>query len=196
MVTQYPLTLSFKFAALNPQVRVTDASGQLVAFVKQKAFKFKEDITIFADEAQQRPVFRMQADRVIDWGARYLIADAAGTALGSLQREGARSLWKATYHIVDRDGTKIGLIHEENAWIKVGDALLSGLPYVGLVSGYVFHPAYLIDVRGETTLYLKKQAAFLEGSYTVDRRKEIAPEEESLLLASTVMALMLERWRG
>jgi len=193
---QYPLTMAFKIAAINPQVRVIDASGQLVAYVRQKAFKFKEDITIFADEGQQRPRFRMQADRVIDWGARYAIADADGAPLGSLQREGARSLWKATYHIVDRDGQKIGLIHEENGWVKVGDALFSDLPFVGLLSGYLFHPAYLVDVRGETTLYLKKQAAFLEGGYKVDQRKPLAPEEEDLLLAATIMALMLERWRG
>jgi hypothetical protein len=195
-VTQFPLTLSFKIAAFNPQVRVTDATGQLVAFGKQKALKLKEDITIFEDEGQQRPLFRMRADRVLDFGARYAIADAAGTPLGALQREGARSLWKATYHILDRDGAKIGLIHEESGWVKLADALLGEVPGAGLLAGYVFNPAYLLDVRGETVLYLKKQPAFLEGAFRVDQRKVLAPEEVPLLLASTILAVMLERWRG
>jgi len=193
---QFPLTLSFKIAAFNPQVRVTDATGRLVAFGKQKALKLKEDITIFEDEAQQRPLFQMHADRVIDFGARYAIANAEGTPLGALQREGARSLWKATYHILDRDGTRIGLIHEENGWVRLGDALFSEVPFVGMLAGYVFHPAYLLDVRGETAFDLKKQPAFLEGGFNVDQRKDVPPEEQHLLLASTILALMLERWRG
>lgn len=195
-VMQFPLTLSFKLAALNPQVRVVDATGRLVAYAKQKAFKLKEDITIFEDEAQQRPLFRIQADRVLDFGARYAIADPAGSPLGTLERQGARSLWKATYHILDRDGTRIGLIHEENGWVKLGDALLGELPGVGLLAGYVFNPAYLVDVRGETAFYLKKQPAFLEGAFTLDLRKDIAPAEQPLLLAGTILAIMLERWRG
>lgn len=39
----YPLTMSFKIVAINPQVTVTDTSGQVVAYVKQKAFRLKED---------------------------------------------------------------------------------------------------------------------------------------------------------
>ena len=33
----YPLTLSFKIIAFNPQVRITDSAGYLVMYVKQKA---------------------------------------------------------------------------------------------------------------------------------------------------------------
>jgi hypothetical protein len=195
-VIQFPLTMSFKIAAFNPQVRVVDATGRLVAYGKQKALKLKEDITIFEDEGQQRPLFRVHADRVIDWGARYTILDPLGTPLGALRREGARSLWKATYHIEDRNGARIGLIHEESGWTKFGDALFGEVPVLGLLAGYVFHPAYLVDVQGETVFYLKKQPAFLEGSFKVDQRKDVVPEEQRLLLASTILAVMLERWRG
>jgi hypothetical protein len=195
-VIQYPLMLSFKVIAFNPQVRVTDATGRVVAYGKQKALKFKEDITIFADEEQQRPLFRVHADRVIDWGARYSILDASGAHAGALQREGARSLWRATYHILDRHDANIGVIHEESGWTKMGDGLLSEIPVVGLLAGYLFNPAYLVDVRGETVFYLKKQPAFLEGSFRVEQRKEVTPDEGPLLLAGTLLAVMLERWRG
>ena len=193
---QYPLTMSFRAIAFNPQVRVVDATGRLVAYGKQKALKLKEDITIFEDEEQYRPLFRMRADRVIDWGAQYTILDAHGASLGALQREGARSLWKATYHILDPNGTRIGLIHEESGLTKLGDALFGEVPVLGLLAGYLFHPAYLVDERGETAFYAKKQPAFLEGSFKVDKRKDVAPEEQRLLLASTILAVMLERWRG
>ena len=67
----YPLEMSFKIVAINPQVRVTDANGQLIAYVKQKAFKLREDITIFADEAQTRPLYRINANRILDFNASY-----------------------------------------------------------------------------------------------------------------------------
>ena len=45
----YPLDLSFKILAIAPQISVSDANGALVLYVKQKAFKLKEDVTIYAD---------------------------------------------------------------------------------------------------------------------------------------------------
>ena len=48
----YPLNLSFKIIAFNPQVKVTDPSGQTVLYVKQKALALKEAVKVFADEGQ------------------------------------------------------------------------------------------------------------------------------------------------
>ena len=193
---QFPLSLSFKIVAIAPQVRVTDATGQLIAYVRQKAFKLREDITIFEDEGQQIPLFRIQADRVIDWGARYTITTPAGETVGALQREGGRSLWKATYNLDDASGMRVGLIHEENGWIRVADGLFQAIPYAGILSGFLFQPAYLIDLNGETALYMKKERAFFEGKFTIEQRQELKREDVPLLLASTILTVMMERDRG
>jgi hypothetical protein len=188
--------MSFKIAAINPQVRVTDASGQLIAYVKQKAFRLKEDITIFGDEAQTRPLYRMSASRILDFNANYSISTPQGQAVGSVYRPGARSLWKAAYTIKDPAGNEVGLIHEENPWVKVIDALAGEVPVVGMFTGYVFNPAYLVDLRGQTVFYLKKQPAFLEGRFRLEQRAALSEHEEGLAVAGTIMALMLERMRG
>jgi len=195
-VLNYPLSMSFKIVAINPQVTVTDASGQVVAYVKQQAFRLKEDITIFADEAQTRPLYRINANRVLDFNANYAITTPDGLPVGSVYRPGARSILKASYHLKDAQGDEIGLIHEENAWIKVLDALLGEVPGLGLFTGYLFNPAYLVDLRGQATFYLKKQPAFLEGKFTLEPRGPIAEQDEGLAIAGTIMALMLERTRG
>lgn len=192
----YPLELSFKFAAINPQVRVIDASGQLVAYVKQKAFRLKEDITIFADEAQSQPLYRMNANRILDFRANYAITTPQGQSVGAVYRPGARSIWKANYTISDPQGTQLGLIHEENPWIKVIDALFGEVPVLGIFSGYFFNPAYFVELRGQNVFYLKKQPAFLEGKFRLERRGDFAPQDEGLLICSVIMALMLERMRG
>ena len=93
-------------------------------------------------------------------------------------------------------GTRSGLLHEENAWIKVLDALLGEVPVLGMFTGYLFNPAYLIDLRGQSAFYLKKQPAFLEGKFTLEPRGPVAEQDEGLAIAGTIMALMLERMRG
>lgn len=45
-----------------------------------KAFKLKEAITVFADEAQTRPLYHINAGRVIDFSATYTI-NVAGNLL-------------------------------------------------------------------------------------------------------------------
>jgi len=192
----YPLTFSFKIVAFNPQVKVTDASGQTVLYVKQKALALKEDVKIFADEGQQRQLYQLKANKIIDFSAQYNITNPAGQAIGAIKRQGMRSIFKATYNIVDASGGEAGLIHEENGWVKVADALLGELPFVGILSGYFFNPAYLVDYRGQTALYLKKQPAFLEGRFMVEKQGNFSDADEGLLLSSIVMALMLERTRG
>ena len=188
----YPLNLSFKFLAFGPQLRITDASGQMVLYVKQKALALKEDVKIFADESQQNQLYQMKANKIIDFSAQYNISRADGMALGAVKRRGMRSLWKATYNVVDASGADVGLIHEENPWLKVLDGLVSDIPFVGMF----INPAYLVELRGQTALYLKKQPAFLEGKFTLDKRGDFTDADERLLLPSVIMMLMLERMRG
>ncbi len=188
----YPLSLTGKIIAFNPQVRITDASGNLVMYVKQKALALKEDVRVFTDEAQQQLLYQIKADRRIDFSARYTITAADGRVVGVLQREGMRSLWKATYNVLDGMGNQIGLIHEENPWMKVLDGLLSEIPFVGMF----INPAYLVDVRGTTGLYLKKEPSFLERKFTIEQRGPVGEEEEEVLLASIIMMMMLEGSRG
>jgi hypothetical protein len=90
----------------------------------------------------------------------------------------------------------VGLIHEENPWMKVLDGLLNEVPILGMFTGMFINPAYLVDVRGQTVLYLKKQPAFFESKFTLDKRGSFSEAEEALLLPSIIMMLMLERSRG
>jgi hypothetical protein len=57
----YPLDLSFKLLALASQIYIRDANGNLFGYVKQKLFKLKEDINIFADESQTRQLYNIKA---------------------------------------------------------------------------------------------------------------------------------------
>jgi uncharacterized protein YxjI len=192
----YPLNLSFKIIAIAPQIKVTDPSGQTVLYVRQKALALREDVRIFADEKQERQLYQLNADRIIDWSANYRVRTAEGVDLGSLRRKGMRSLWKASYEVTDPNGQTSAVIHEENPWIKVLDGLVGELPVVGMVLPMFINPGYLADRDGVSLLRMKKQPAFFEGKFTIEKLGEFAGSEESLLLASLVMMVLLERQRG
>lgn len=194
---QFPLALSFKIIALAPQISVTDAGGQLIGYVRQKMFKLKEAVTIFADREQTRPVYRIAADRVLDISAQYHIEDASGAPVGVLRRRGMRSIWSAHYEI-HRDGQPLMEIREENPWSKVADNFFSQLPIIGGLSGYVFHPAYRVTYTSTAAPLLRavKQPAFWEGRYSVERTGSGLPEDERLAVLCILMMLLLERRRG
>ena len=192
----YPLQLSFKLMALTPQIYVRDAAGQVRMYVKQKMFKLKENVTVFADEAQTQPLYHIKADRVIDFNARYAFSTADGRDLGAVRRRGARSLLRAHYEVMQGDDVVLQ-IREANPWSKVGDALLGEIPVIGMFAGYLFHPVYTVSrADGTEVLRATKQPAMWEGRYTIERTAETSVEAEALGVLSLLMMLLLERRRG
>jgi hypothetical protein len=193
----YPLQLTFKRIALAPQLTVADAAGRLLLYVRQKAFRLREAVTVFADREQTRPLYTIAADRVLDFSARYDIAAADGRPVGAVRRRGMRSIWRAHFEVLRGDATVLD-VREENAWVKVLDGILGELPLIGaIVSGYLFHPAYLVTrPDGTAVLRIRKQPALWEGRYEVTALAPLDDAEEELALLATLMLLLLERTRG
>jgi hypothetical protein len=195
---QYPLELRFKILAIAKQIAVRDAMGQLLCYVKQRAFKLKESITVFGDEAQTRPIYRINADRIIDISAQYRIERADGALLGVVKRRGMRSLWRAQYEVSGGGGLAAFLIQEANPWVKIADALLGEIPLVGLASVYLLHPRYLMTraENGALVMEAEKQPSLLEGRFRMEARAALGPDEEQLAIMSFLLMLLLERRRG
>jgi uncharacterized protein YxjI len=192
----YPLELSFKLLALASQIYVRDASGNLVFYVKQKMFKLKEAITIFADEGQTQPLYTINADRVLDFSGRYHFADTSGRPLGSVKRQGMKSIWRARYDIMDGENV-VMTVQEENGWIKVLDAVAGEVPVLGMFTGYFFNPSYIVArPDGSQVMRLKKQPAFFEGKFTLEQIGPMQPQEELRMVLGVMMMLLLERQRG
>jgi uncharacterized protein YxjI len=193
---KYPLKLTFKFWALAPQIAVEDAAGNSLFYVRQKLFKLKEVINVFADSQRTQLLYNIKADRIIDFSARYNFSDTMGQTLGAVKRRGWKSLWKAHYDIFDGDEV-VFTVTEENPWVKVMDALFAEIPIVGMFTGYVFNPVYLVSrVSGNTVMRLEKQPAFLSRIFTIKRVDQLSDREEVQILLSLLMMILLERQRG
>jgi hypothetical protein len=190
----FPLDARFKLLAIASQISVTDASGAVVFYARQKAFKLKEAVTVFADEAQTRPVYKVAADRVLDISAKYHIQDPGGAEVAVLQRQGMRSLWRLHFDI-EVGGRPAFTIREENPWTKVLDELLGSIPILSLLTGYLFNPTYLVSrTDGPAVLRIAKQPALLEGRFKLEPTgPDTIPDA---VVVAVLMMLLLERQRG
>lgn len=196
---QWPLSLSFKILALASQATVTDASGRVVCFTKQKMFKFREHVEIFTDKNKTTLLAEIKTKKVIDWSARYHFTDAQGNGLGSVGRRGWRSLFKAHYEVFNTgDDTIDYSIQEENPVSKFFDGMLGQIPVLGMATGYLFHPRYAATkTGGGVAMRMTKQAAFFEGKFLIEKPDAgLTSREELNLILSYMMMVLLERKRG
>ncbi len=193
---QYPLELTFKLWSLAPQLTVQDSKGDMIFCVRQKLFKLKEAIGVFADLERTQLRYEIKADRIIDFSARYNFLDTTGKVMGAVKRHGFKSFWRARYDIYDGE-TVILTISEKNPWVKVMDSLFAEIPIVGLFTGYVFNPIYVVNrPDGSTVMRLEKQPAFLSRIFTIKQVDRLGDREETQILLSLIMMLLLERNRG
>ncbi len=196
---QYPLHMRFKIIALAPQIYITDANDNVMMFVRQKILNLREDVRIFRDDSKTDEVYRINADRIIDIGARYRFTDShREQPLGAIKQQGLRTIWRAHYDIEDSNGKPTHLIREDNPWVKVGDALLGEIPIVGFFTGYMLHPSYSAFDDTETpVMQLVKEPSFFERYYRIDKlNDDLDPTTENRLLLGFLMMVQLNRSRG
>ena len=193
---EYPLHVSFKIMTFGSKFTVTDNNGNVLFYVKQKLFKLKEKINVFSDTTQTNQLYTIGADRIIDFSARYNFTDMNGQNLGSVKRKGMKSLFRANYEIYDGEN-QVMSITEESVFVRFMDAIFSSIPCIGVCSGYVFHPSYLVArLDGTEMMRVKKQPAFFEGKFKIEKLNEMSDYEEKQILLSIMMMLLLERIRG
>lgn len=194
----YPLDFKFKITTLASDFNITDRNGNYVAYVRQKMFRLKEDVIVFSDESRTKELFNIKANQWIDFNASYMMTDlVTGKKFGSLARKGVRSIWKARYDIIDEKDKPIYQINEDNGWIKVFDSFLGEIPILGMLTGYFLNPSYTVkDNAGKEYFRLKKMPSLVGRRFQLERLIDIDDEDESLVVLSFLMMVLLERARG
>ena len=193
----FPVEMRFKIFALAHQIGVRDAHGHLLLWFRQKMFKLRDAITVYADEEQTHPLYRIQADRIIDFNAQFEMRDMAGNVLGRVARQGVRSLWRARYDVLV-NGSVAYTIFEENPFIKVIDGLVSEIPIVGMFTGYFLNPRYRLERGGGGPLLLRitKKRSFLESGFRLEASDQMQAQEEAVTVLSVLVMVLHERRRG
>ncbi|MGC1472555.1 MAG: hypothetical protein WA775_08185 [Psychroserpens sp.] len=194
---QFPIRFTFNVTTLSNDFTATDATGKTVAYVKQKLFKLKEDISFYDSKAKTNLVYRIRADQWIDFSAAYSMTNAQGNEIGKIARKGWASIWKAHYELIDQHQQLQYHIREDNAWVKVFDSMLGNIPILGGFTGYVFNPSYSVtDLKGQVICQLKKEASFFGRKFTLSKLKPIENDDDERIILGFMMMVLLERRRG
>jgi uncharacterized protein YxjI len=134
------------------KLHVFNEVGEIILYSKMKAFKLKDDITIFTNESMTEPLVRIRSRNIIDFAGTYDVFDVSTGQeyhIGALRRKGVKSLIKDEWLIFNTQDQQIGQIVEESASL----ALLRR--FVGIMS-----------------LFLPKQFDFTIGNYPVGLMKQ------------------------
>ncbi|WP_394750757.1 LURP-one-related/scramblase family protein [Spongiimicrobium salis] len=194
---KFPINFVFKISTIANDFTATDADGRTIAYVRQKMFKLKEDISIYNDESRTKVNFKIKADKWIDFSAAYSITDASGKELGKVARKGWASIWKAKYELIDQHQQLQYLIREENAWIKVFDSILGEIPILSFFTGYLFNPTYkVINTKDEIVVRLKKQPSFFGRKFEIEKLKMTDSDDDQRIVLGLMMMILLERRKG
>ncbi|MEI7594346.1 MAG: hypothetical protein WCK02_01260 [Bacteroidota bacterium] len=195
--TAFPLNFTFKISTISNDFIAKDANDQTFAYVKQKMFKFIEEISVYNDESQSEILYTINANKWIDFSASYIFKNSKDIEIGRVARKGWASLWKARYEIFDLYQKQDLLIQEENGWVKVADALMSEVPILNLFTGYFFNPSYkVVRTDGTMVARLKKEKSFFGRNFSVTKLTDFINDEEERMVLGLMMMILLERRRG
>jgi len=159
----------------------------LLAFTRQKAFKLKEDIRVFEDEAKTKPLLTVQARQIVDFSAAYdMVDESTGTKVGAARRKGWTSILRDAWELLDADDQPVAKIIEDSQ----GMALVRR--FVGPIMPQSFDVKDLADQRiaklkQRFNPIIHKLEVTLEKPASIDRR---------LLFGAAVLISAIEGRQG
>ncbi len=193
----FPLNLTFKISTFSNDFETKDANGNTIAYVRQKMLKLLEEVQVYSNDSRSELTHTIRADRWLDFSASYRFTNRNGLDIGRIVRKGWASIWKANYDIFDENEMHDLYVREENPWAKVFDSILSEVPVLGILTGYLFHPTYIVArPNGTQVARLTKIPSFFGRQFRIDKLNEFENGEEERLLLGLIMMILLERRRG
>ena len=165
------------------------ADESVIGFIKMKAWKLREDITLFHDEAQTKPAISIRARQIIDFGATYDVTDSAtGQPIASLRRKGLRSTFvRDRWNMMDANGTEFGYIQETSSWLAIARRYLSAISDIlGLIFAFIPETYTIVHthptgdqvigsiVHRKNPFIVKMGLTFSDNETSADRRIAVA----------------------
>jgi len=148
LLTKYYSKKSF-LAVFGGELRIFDENqNAILFFVKQKAFKLKEDISIFSDESKTKELLKIRTESIVDFSGTYDVFDSAtNEKVGSLRRKGFKSILKDEWDVLDASGNVIALVAEDSIFKALLRRFLTNLI-----------PQTFFITAGGTTIGILKQS--------------------------------------
>lgn len=186
-IAQKPLLFRKKFQPVGQKFLVYDQEGNLLLFIKQKAFKLREDIRAYFDESQEKEALYIQARQILDFSAAYDVIDSQkDEKVGVLARKGLKSIIRDEWDIMDVNDQPIGKIHEDSTALALIRRFITGL--VPQSFAFTIGDKEVAELKQHFNPFIKKADFKITKSDTeVDLR---------LLLAGGILLMAIEGRQG
>ena len=180
--THYTVKQSF-WAIFGRSTRVFSPDGMLVAFIKRPLFKWKDEQTIYADEAQTQPLLFIKARKAIAINMVRDVFDAnTGELVGSIKSRGWKSILRDTWDVLDPHEQPVGMMQED------GSSIMRRLFPILLGK-------WKIELQGQMVAYVKQVFRFFAKEYTLDMSMNQGRLDPRFAMALAVLALQAESRR-
>jgi uncharacterized protein YxjI len=174
-----------KIIALVGKISVTDASGAVVAYSRQKAFKLREEIRVFTDESEGTPLLMIKARNIIDFGATYDVTAPDGNVVGALRRKGFKSMVKDQWIVLGSGDSVDGSLDE------VGTGMALARRFIPFVAWFVSQD-YTMTANSTTIARMQRNRNPFVSKLEVQVERGAAAAQRRLLLAAAVLLLIIE----
>ncbi|CAN5490040.1 hypothetical protein BH20ACT23_BH20ACT23_17250 [soil metagenome] len=129
-----------------------DAPGPPFCFVRQKMFKFKEDIRFYTDESRAGELMRIKARQRFDPRARYDVTAGDGSKIGEIQKVFGASLLRSTYQLYDSAGNEVAQATEQNLTVALVRRLVGFIPFIENFADWLPIPYHFVFKKDGTVL--------------------------------------------
>ncbi|GMR11626.1 MAG: hypothetical protein BMS9Abin28_2462 [Anaerolineae bacterium] len=187
---QYPLELCYKTTGNEPQVSVADATGNLILIMNHSPSQNGSTVLVYADAELSALRYTISPDWILDFSAQYHFTDHDGQMLGSVRRDGERSLWRTRFEIMNGGPPNLQ-IREESSLAKFMDAIMGEIPLVGAI---IPRLVYLVNAEdGATLVRIEKQKKLFESRFKIEKQSDIDRSEETRILLSLLILVLMEQ---
>ncbi|MGN5953528.1 hypothetical protein ACP6L2_02830 [Sphingobacterium lactis] len=193
---KYPLHFKFRITSFAKDFLATDATGQPLYYVREKIFSWRDHIMVYRDSSKSEVLYEFISNKRIDFQQTFTIKDSEGKVLGKARRKTIKSLWRSTFNLMDASDLHDHTIKEKNPWTKFWDGLFGELPIIGMLSGYVFNPSYILrNDLDEPMFEIRKEPSFFGRKFSVLKLTDKDVDDERFVLSLMLMVIM-ERSNG
>ncbi len=95
------------------------SAGELLASVRQKRMKIREQINFFADEAQTVPLLQLRARKVFEFRGVTDVVLPDGQVIGTLRKAFGASLLRSSWSVLDAAGVEVATARESSMFIAI-----------------------------------------------------------------------------
>lgn len=146
-----------------------NSPGEPFCFVRQKPFKFKEDIRFYTDASRSTELMRVKARQRFDPAARYDVVAANGDAVGQIQKEFGASLFRSTYSLYAPAGPLVATVEERSLLVALFRRLVGFVPTLGNFANWLPIPYDFTFRRDKGVLGSHRRHRWkLADIYTID----------------------------